>query len=149
AVSRHMTQVSQMLAKRRGGTTGLQAALVAMNAKTGEILAMVGGRNYADSQLNRATDAKRQPGSVFKPFVYAAALGLGADGQSNPITPATVFIDEPRTFDLGNGQVYNPGNFGDKYEYRPVTVRDAVVHSKNVIAVQVTEQIGFRPIQQL
>src|SRR5262249_12954426 len=52
-------------------------------------------------------------------------------------------------FDLGNGQAYNPGNYGDRYEYRPMTVRDAVVHSKNVIAVQVTEQIGFRPIQQL
>jgi membrane peptidoglycan carboxypeptidase len=141
ALSRHMGQVDQLLAKRRGGTSGLQAALVAMNAKTGEILAMVGGRNYAESQLNRATDARRQPGSVFKPFVYAAALTVGADEP--------VFLDEPRTFDLGNGQVYNPGNFGDKYEYRPVTVRDALVHSKNVIAVQVTEQIGFRPIQQV
>ena len=149
AVSRHMAQVEPMLSKRRGGTGGLQAALVAMNAKTGEILAMVGGRNYAESQLNRATDARRQPGSVFKPFVYAAALGLGVDGQNNPITPATTYTDEPKTFDLGNGEVYNPGNFGDKYEYRPVTVRDALVHSKNVIAVQVTEQIGFRPIQQL
>lgn len=149
AVTRHMAQVDQMLAKRRGGTAGLQAALVAMNAKTGEILAMVGGRDYAKSQLNRATDARRQPGSVFKPFVYAAALGLGVDGQNNPITPATTFMDEPRTFELGSGEVYNPGNFGDKYEYRPLTVRDALVHSKNVIAVQVTEQIGFRPIQQL
>lgn len=149
AVTRRMGEVQQMLSKRRGGTDGLQAALVAMNAKTGEILAMVGGRNYAESQLNRATDARRQPGSIFKPFVYAAALSTGADEKNNPITPATVFMDEPRTFDLGNGQVYNPGNFGDKYEYRPVTVRDALVQSKNVIAVQVTEQIGFRPIQQL
>jgi penicillin-binding protein 1B len=149
AVTQHMKQVEQALSKRRGGTAGLQAALVAMNPKTGEILAMVGGRDYAQSQLNRAVDARRQPGSVFKPFVYAAALGDGVDQQNNPITPATTFSDEPRTFDLGNGEVYNPGNFGDKYEYRPVTVRDALVHSKNVIAVQVTQEIGFRPIQTL
>jgi penicillin-binding protein 1B len=149
AVYKYMANVDKMLAKRRGGTAGLQAALVAMNSKTGEIVAMVGGRDYALSQLNRATDAKRQPGSIFKPFVYAAALSAGADENNHPITPATTFMDEPRTFDLGNGQVYNPGNFGDKYDYHAVTVRDALVYSKNVIAVQVTEAIGFRPIQQL
>src|SRR4030095_10797563 len=68
AVSKNMVEVEQMLAKRKKGAEGLQAAMVAMNPKTGEILAMVGGRDYAQSQLNRATDARRQPGSLFKPF---------------------------------------------------------------------------------
>jgi penicillin-binding protein 1B len=146
AVTEYLKPVDRMLEKRAARP---QVALVAMNAKTGDILAMIGGRDYAQSQLNRASDARRQPGSVFKPFVYAAALGEGVDEQNNPITPATMFPDEPRSFDLGNGKVYNPGNFGDKYEYRPITVRDALVHSKNVVAVQVAERIHFSPIQQL
>ena len=68
-----------------------QAALVALDPHTGDVLAMVGGRNYAESQLNRATDALRQPGSTFKPFVYAAAL---EDGMS----PVQLFMDAPRDF---------------------------------------------------
>src|SRR5262245_13615738 len=80
AVLKNMADVDKLLAKRKGGTAGLQAALIAMNPKTGEILAMVGGRDYASSQLNRATDAKRQPGSAFKPFVYAAGMELGNTG---------------------------------------------------------------------
>ena len=95
-----------------------------MNAKTGEVLAMVGGRDYAASQLNRATEAHRQPGSVFKPFVYAAALSTAGD-EVEAITPATMFMDAPHTFEYGNGQEYKPGNFGDKYENKPITVRDA------------------------
>ena len=80
AVSKRMPEIDALVAQRRGvGTRGLQVAMVAMDAKNGDILAMIGGRDYAASQLNRATDAKRQPGSVFKPFVYAAALGDAAD----------------------------------------------------------------------
>lgn len=149
AVRKNMADVDRMLAKRRGGTAGLQAALVAMNPKTGEILAMVGGRDYARSQLNRATEAKRQPGSVFKPFVYAAALASGADENNVPITPATIFMDEPRTFETLDGRGYNPGNFGDKYEMRPLTLRDALVNSKNVISVALAERVGYSAVQQL
>ncbi|MDX2029077.1 MAG: PBP1A family penicillin-binding protein [Blastocatellia bacterium] len=149
AVRKNMAEVDRMLAKRRGGTAGLQAALVAMNPKTGEILAMVGGRDYARSQLNRATEAKRQPGSIFKPFVYAAALASGADENNVPITPATTFMDEPRTFETLDGRGYSPGNFGDKYEMRALTLRDALVNSKNVISVALAERIGFSPVQQL
>ncbi len=148
AVTKNMVDVERMLAKRRGGTVGLQAALVAMNAKTGEILAMVGGRDYATSQLNRATDAKRQPGSVFKPFVYATALEQGNEGLGTAITPATMFVDEPKTFEF-EGRSYDPGNFGDKYEMRPMTVRDALVNSKNVITVEIAQRVGFIEIQHL
>ena len=95
-----------------------------MNARTGEIVAMVGGRDYGKSQLNRVTDAMRQPGSVFKPFVYATALNTAYDPVPRVITPATTYIDEPKTFTYDN-QEYSPGNFGDSYRNAPVTLRDA------------------------
>ncbi|HYE74422.1 MAG TPA: transglycosylase domain-containing protein, partial [Blastocatellia bacterium] len=142
AVTKHMAAIDKMFAKRKGGTAGLQAALVAMNAKTGEVLAMVGGRDYATSQLNRATEAKRQPGSVFKPFVYATALQTAEGYGSDVITPATMFLDAPRTFDSG-GKEYNPGNFGDTYTNKYMTLRDALVTSKNVITVELAERVGL------
>ena len=148
AVTKHMAAVEKMLGKRKGGTAGLQAALVAMNPKTGEILAMVGGRDYAASQLNRATDARRQPGSVFKPFVYAAALSQ-TDELGEVITPATMFMDAPHTFEYGFGKPYNPGNFGDKYEMKQITLRDALANSKNVITVELAERVGFSQVARL
>ena len=81
-----MTALDKIQSRRFEPGT-LQAALVAMNAKTGEIVAMVGGRDYSKSQLNRATDAYRQPGSVFKPFVYATALNTAYDPVPRVITP--------------------------------------------------------------
>src|SRR5262245_22578930 len=148
AVSKHMAEVEKLFAKRKGGAVGLQAAMVAMNAKTGEILAMVGGRDYAQSQLNRATEARRQPGSVFKPFVYAAAIAAGADNPTNPITAATTFIDEPKTFQSGSGP-YSPSNFGDRFAMGPVTVRDALVQSKNVVTVEVAQTVGLANVARL
>jgi penicillin-binding protein 1B len=147
AVLKNMADVDKMLAKRKGGTAGLQAALIAMNPKTGEILAMVGGRDYASSQLNRATDAKRQPGSAFKPFVYAAGLELGNEGAEEAITPASTFMDEPHTFEY-DGKTYDPGNFRDTYENRPVTAREALAKSKNVVAVEVAQRIGFAQVSK-
>ncbi len=148
AVSKNMVEVEKLLAKRKGGTAGLQAAMVAMNAKTGEILAMVGGRDYAQSQLNRAVDARRQPGSVFKPFVYATAIAAGGDEMNNPITTATTFIDEPKEF--GNGaKTWKPSNFGDRFEMRPMTVREALVQSKNVITVEIAQSIGFSNVARM
>ncbi len=147
AVDKNMREVERLLARRKGGIGGLQVALVAMNAKTGDILAMVGGKDYASSQLNRATDAKRQPGSAFKPFVYAAALELGIEGSNIAITPATMFMDAPRTFDF-DGKIYDPGNFNDKYEGRPLTARDALVDSKNVITVEIAQRIGYSQVSR-
>src|SRR5262245_2123566 len=146
--SKNPGEVERLLAKRKGGTAGLQAAMVAMNAKTGEILAMVGGRDYAESQLNRATDARRQPGSVFKPFVYATAIAAGGDNMDNPITTATTFMDEPKEFANG-AKTWAPSNFGDRFENRPMTVREALVHSKNVITVEIAQIIGYANVARL
>src|SRR5678815_5458592 len=96
ALTKQLAELDKIQAKRFEPGT-LQAALVAMNAKTGEIVAMVGGRDYSKSQLNRASDAMRQPGSVFKPFVYATALNTAFDPVPRVITPATTYMDEPKT----------------------------------------------------
>ncbi|MDQ3013596.1 MAG: transglycosylase domain-containing protein, partial [Acidobacteriota bacterium] len=143
AVDKHIREIEAMVAARRNRTTGLQVAMVAMDARNGDVLAMVGGRDYANSQLNRATEAKRQPGSVFKPFVYAAALSE-TDPQRR-ITPASVFTDAPHTFE-GGSKPYEPGNFGDTYEYRDMTAREALTKSKNVIAVTVGQRVGYQQV---
>jgi penicillin-binding protein 1B len=147
AVSRQLAELDKVEAKRFAPGT-LQAALVAMNAKTGEIVAMVGGRDYGKSQLNRVTDALRQPGSVFKPFVYATALNTAYDPVPRVITPATTYIDEPKTFSFDN-QEYSPGNFGDTYSHAPVTLRDAMVHSLNVVTVDVAMEVTIGRVMNL
>jgi penicillin-binding protein 1B len=147
ALTKQLVELDKIEAKRfQPGT--LQAALVAMNAKTGEIVAMVGGRDYSKSQLNRAADAFRQPGSVFKPFVYATALNTAYDPVPRVITPATTFMDEPKTFTFDN-QEYSPGNFGDTYSNKPVTLRDAIVHSLNVVTVDVAMEVTMGRVMNL
>jgi penicillin-binding protein 1B len=148
AVTRQLNALDKLYAKRVPPGT-LQAALVAMNPRTGEIVAMVGGRDYLKSQLNHVADAKRQPGSVFKPFVYAAALNTAYDpSTSRVITPATVFMDEPKTFTFDN-QEYSPGNFGDKYSNQPVTLRDALARSLNVVTVDVAMEVTIGRVMNL
>src|SRR5437773_4712032 len=122
AVTKQLTALDKIEAKRVEPGI-VQAALVALNAHTGEIVAMVGGRDYAKSQLNR-TEALRQPGSAFKPFVYATALNTAYDPVPPVITPATIYKDEPKTFIYGN-QAYSSGNMRDKYSMQPVTPRAA------------------------
>ncbi len=146
AVTKQLTALDKIEAKRAPEGT-VQAALVAMNAHTGEIVAMVGGRDYSKSQLNRA-EALRQPGSVFKPFVYATALNTAYDPIPRVITPATVYKDEPKTFSYDN-QEYSPGNMGDKYTMQPVTLRDAMVHSLNVITVDVAMEVTIGRVMNL
>jgi len=117
-----------------------QVALVAMDPHTGEIRALVGGRSYGASQLNHAT-ANRQPGSVFKPFVYAAALNTAVEGGRQILTPATVVDDSPTTFYYGK-RAYQPSNFHQDFRGE-VTLRTALAHSLNVAAVQVAQTVGF------
>jgi penicillin-binding protein 1B len=112
-----------------------QGAMVALDPHTGQVLAMVGGRSYAESQLNRATDAKRQPGSVFKPFVYAAALEAG-------ISPLSTYSDSPQTFQYGNA-TYSPENYGKAYSRHDVLMRDGLVRSLNVVTVNLAMQTGL------
>jgi penicillin-binding protein 1B len=147
AVSKQLADLDKIEAKRFPPGT-LQAALVAMNARTGEIVAMVGGRDYGKSQLNRVSDALRQPGSVFKPFVYATALNTAYDPVPRVITPATTYMDEPKTFTYDN-QEYSPGNFGDTYSNAPVTLRDALVHSLNVVTVDVAMEVTIGRVMNL
>ncbi|HEX5482622.1 MAG TPA: PBP1A family penicillin-binding protein [Terriglobia bacterium] len=123
-----------------------QTALVVLDPHTGDIRALVGGRNYAESQLDHAF-ALRQPGSSFKPFVYAAALSSGVDGSQPVITPATVLQDQPTTFEF-NGQTYEPKDFKDEY-YGTVTVREALALSLNVATVNLAQTIGYEKIRDL
>jgi penicillin-binding protein 1B len=147
ALARQVTALDKVQARRFAPGT-LQASLVAMNAKTGEILAMVGGRDYSKSQFNRAADAFRQPGSVFKPFVYATALNTAYDPVPRVITAATTYLDEPKTFTYDN-QEYSPGNFGESYSHETVTLRDALVNSLNVITVEVATEVTIGRVMNL
>jgi penicillin-binding protein 1B len=147
AVVKQLAALDKVQARRFPPGT-LQAALVAMKADTGEIVAMVGGRDYEKSQLNRATDAMRQPGSVFKPFVYATALNTAYDPVPRVITAATTYMDEPKTFTFGNQQ-YSPGNFGEQYSHQPVTLRDALTHSLNVVTVEIAQEVTIGRVMNL
>lgn len=138
-VNKRLAALDKFFPKKPKGS--LNASLVAMRPKTGEIVAMVGGRDYLSNQFNRATSAMRQPGSVFKPFVYAAAINSAYDSSSRQFTAATVFKDEKKTFTF-NQDSYTPGNFGDYFSNADLTLRDALVKSKNVITVDVAMQVN-------
>ena len=159
AVDAGMKNVDALLAKRyerwrreqakkktRETIPQVQVALVALDPRTGEIKALIGGRDYGQSQLNHAL-ARRQPGSVFKPFVYAAALDNAVDGVQPIVTPATTIDDEPTTFEY-DGKEYTPNNFGEKFMGR-VTLRDALTNSLNVATVKVAELIGYGRVVQI
>ncbi|HRT26640.1 MAG TPA: PBP1A family penicillin-binding protein [Syntrophales bacterium] len=115
----------------------VQAALLCMDARTGEIKAMVGGRDFRRSEFNRATQSRRQPGSAFKPLIYAAAFDKG-------LTPATIVMDSPVVFKDSLGDTdWRPKNFDAKY-HGPTTLRDALVYSRNVVTIKVLKDIGVR-----
>ncbi|HEY0431914.1 MAG TPA: PBP1A family penicillin-binding protein, partial [Pyrinomonadaceae bacterium] len=139
AIKRQLDRLDKVY---KNHTTKPQAALVAIDPHTGNVLAMVGGRDYAKSQLNRATDARRQPGSTFKPFVYAAAL---EDGMS----PVQLLADAPHDFVYDRNKVYRPANFGDGYSMHDVTMRTGLVKSLNVVTVDVALQTGLARIANL
>lgn len=146
ALGEGMVQVDKQLAgRRRVGRA--QAALVAVDPRTGDILAMVGGRAYNESQYNRAVVARRQPGSVFKPFVYLAAFERMAEEGKADLTPATVIADEPTTFKDGENE-YSPANYQNEYE-GPITIRRALAHSRNIVAIKVAEATGYDRVANL
>ncbi len=135
-------QLAQLDKKYPRQTAKPEAALVAIDPRTGNVLAMVGGRSYGASQLNRATDARRQPGSTFKPFVYAAAL---EDGFS----PMQLYEDAPRDFTYDRNKTYRPANYGGAYSMREVTMRTGLVKSLNVVTVDVALHTGLARIANL
>jgi penicillin-binding protein 1B len=143
AVQEGLAEVDRLLSRRRRRPASEpQAALLALDPRTGEVLALVGGRNYATSQYNRATRALRQPGSTFKPFVYAAALQKGLEEYDLfACTLSSLLMDEPYTFYFAQ-KTYSPGNYGERY-YGPVTLRQALARSLNVPTVKLAQQVGF------
>lgn len=145
-VNKRLAALDKHFPKKEKGS--LNAALVAIRPKTGEIVAMVGGRDYLANQFNRATDAMRQPGSVFKPFVYTAAINSAYDSSSRQFTAASVFKDEKKTFTF-NQDSYTPGNFGDFFSNKETTLRDALVKSKNVITVDIAMQLNVGKVMTL
>jgi penicillin-binding protein 1B len=126
----------------------VQVALICLDAETGELKALVGGRNYGISQLDHAL-AKRQPGSSFKPFVYAAAINEALEGGKEILTPASTVVDEATTFYFEDQPPYEPHNHGGKYQNGPVTLRYALAHSLNVPAVKVAEMIGYDKVAKM
>ena len=143
AVRNGLARVDKQLAGRRrarGRTT--QSALIAVDPKSGEILALVGGRSYNQSQYNRVTQSRRQPGSVFKPFVFLSAFEYGAREGRVDLTPATLTLDEPTTFETGTGELWEPRNYGEEYEGE-ITWRRALAMSRNLGTIHVGEAVGF------
>jgi penicillin-binding protein 1B len=128
--------------RRPGPSAGrLQAALVAIETTSGEIRALVGGRGYRESAFNRATRAARQPGSLFKPFVYLAAFEAEGTGMSPRLTPASLIPDEPIAVRAGI-TTWSPQNL-DHHFRGPVTIRRALEQSLNVPAVRVAQDVGL------
>jgi penicillin-binding protein 1B len=123
-----------------------QVAMVVIDPHTGAVLALVGGRDYGFSQLNHAV-AKRPTGSIFKPFVYAAALNTALDGSQTVITPASTVTDAPSTFAYGD-QIYEPRNYKEEY-HGEVTLRYALAMSLNNATVKVAEEVGYDKVADL
>lgn len=139
AVRGGLANIDELLA-RRNRTELAQVALISVSPRTGEILAMVGGRSYNQSQYNRAIEARRQPGSVFKPFVFLAAFEQAAEEGRTDLTPATLTLDEPTSFTF-NDEVWEPQNYDD-YDGE-ITYRRALAMSRNIATIHVGEAIGF------
>ncbi len=123
-----------------------QVALVAINPQTGEIKALIGGRDYAASQLNHAL-TRRQPGSVFKPFVAAAAFENSLEGIEPVLTPVSTVLDEPMTFYF-DGKAYTPDNYGQEF-HGEATIRESLVRSLNVATVNIAQQVGYGRVVQM
>ena len=116
----------------------VQGALVAIENRTGQVRAMVGGTNFNNSKFNRAVQAYRQMGSTFKPVVYTTAIDRG-------FTPSSIIVDEPITYPAGNNQTYTPRNYDRKFE-GPITLRRALEDSRNIPAIKMMDTLGPRNV---
>ncbi|MBU8905837.1 transglycosylase domain-containing protein [Desertibacillus haloalkaliphilus] len=130
------SKAEQWVKREIGDESELQTALVAIDPRNGDVRALVGGRDYQESPFNRATQAKRMPGSTFKPFLYYAALEQG-------FTPASTLKSEPTTFNYDDGRKeYSPGNFADNYADDFITMAQAIAFSDNIYAVKTNIFLG-------
>ncbi|MBN2371694.1 MAG: PBP1A family penicillin-binding protein [Vicinamibacteria bacterium] len=146
AMRRGLQGVDKMI--RRKVATPVQGCLIALEPRTGAVVALVGGRSYGSSQYNRVTQARRQPGSTFKPFVYLAAFeATFEDLALPPITPATVVDDSPTVF-FYEDKEYTPQNYQNEY-HGQVTLRRALALSLNVATVKVAEMVGYDKVANL
>ena len=146
AVRDGLTKVDQLLSRRhRKGKA--EAALIAVDPRNGEILAFVGGRSYNQSQYDRAIVSRRQPGSVFKPFVYLTAFEHALEEGRTDVTPASITNDEPETFEFDD-QVWTPENYEGTYD-GAITFRRALAHSRNLATIHVAQQAGYDHIASL
>jgi penicillin-binding protein 1B len=132
--------------RRRAEDDPLEGSIIVIRPQTGEIKAMVGGRSYQKSQFNRVFQARRQPGSVFKPFVYLAALMSGTDG-GRKFTPVTMVDDSPFTWNY-EGQEWQPGNYNDQY-FGTVTLRRALEKSLNSATARVARDVGIKRVSDI
>jgi penicillin-binding protein 1A len=121
-------------ARDKNQTQYLQGAIVSIEPSSGQILALVGGRDFNDSNFNRAVQAARQPGSAFKPFIYTAAI-------DNGFSPTDIILDTPVSFRAGNGEDWSPQNYDKKFR-GPVTLRNALANSVNVPAAKLLQKLG-------
>jgi penicillin-binding protein 1A len=116
----------------------VQGALVALEANTGYIRALVGGYDFSRSQFNRATQAIRQPGSAFKPIIYATAIQRG-------FSPVRVMVDAPIVHEQADGKIWKPSNYDGNF-WGPITLAEALVHSRNIIAIKLLEAVGVKHV---
>jgi penicillin-binding protein 1B len=151
AVANGMKKVDEIIKHQRRFKTEAppepQVALVAIDPHTGLVRALAGGRNYGRSQLNHVL-ANRQPGSIFKPFVYAAAMDTAVEGGREVFTPSYEVMDAPTTF-WWNGQEYRPKNFEGESSNRLVSLRYALTHSLNIPTVALAEKVGYDAVVQM
>jgi penicillin-binding protein 1B len=145
AVRDGLVHVDELLPKRKRGKA--EAALIAVDPRNGEILAFVGGRSYNQSQYDRAIVSRRQPGSVFKPFVYLTAFEQAVKTGRADVTPASITNDEQETFEFDD-QVWTPENYEQEYD-GPITFRRALAHSRNLGTIHVAQAAGYDNVAAL
>nr|MBP9839209.1 PBP1A family penicillin-binding protein [Pseudomonadota bacterium] len=144
AVETGLNRLYKAFPRYKKAKNPLQSAIVALNPINGQILAWVGGRDYSENQFDRVSQAKRQPGSAFKPFVYLTALDKNLNDYK--VANATnTLMDEPVSMPLPNGQVWEPKNFENEFRGE-VTIREALTHSLNIPTIELAMKVGIGKI---
>jgi penicillin-binding protein 1A len=132
---------AKFASRPKGSTDYLQGAVVAIDPTNGDVRALIGGRDYRESSFDRVIDGMRQPGSAFKPIVYAAAI-------ADSLTASTIIPDTAIAIPLDRGRVYRPDNSDNQF-LGPITMREALAKSRNIVAVQLAEHVGMDTIVHL